>query len=319
MKVTFPDYFNATNKEMPTFENLTIFQLKAHFADYKEKDNELFARVNDSLNILSFFLNLIETPATGANPDVLVDAFSTVAISDPDTQSRLESVTPSKLRNFDDLICSSCEEGGATITKSTVDSPFKPVCSICREKRKSRNDKSKDTKRLILINEKKDRLHTLSQTNQDVPKNWTETEVDQEASSVLSAEPFASLLETEGSGCFYIHFARSDRENKERTAFLTRRGNSRPILSKSDGSTITPAELELSGFLYFTIREGKNPTRYAELERVLHERTLILPLGRRLHRKCGGANWTESTDDQTFGVYVTYHPEGIPAQFVLNL
>ena len=174
-------------------------------------------------------------------------------------------------------------------------------------------------------------MEELRRTNTAIPECWSDHMVEEEAQDILSSEPFLSVLKSKGA--FYIHFARSDRKDLEKTAFLTERGGvstkrkkrnqdskkSRPILLKSDGTVIKPPELWNAGFLYTTLREGRNPTRYSALEKVLHQKTLHLPLGQRLHRDyCGGAKIRKDSLHMTYGVYLTYHPDGIPARFNLN-
>ena len=176
-------------------------------------------------------------------------------------------------------------------------------------------------------------MEELRRTNTTIPPTWTEDEVETKANAILESEPMRSLMREGGEGSFYILFAREDRHHEERHSFLTPRGGkskrrltrgqtskrSRPILLKQDGGFISPSDLwGSSGFLFATLDEGRNPINYIALEKRLHEKTKHLPLGRRLHRKCGGGHYKADAVAMKYGVYLTYHPDGYPSRYVLN-
>ena len=148
-----------------------------------------------------------------------------------------------------------------------------------------------------------------------IPPNWTHEEVEFETCRLLQLEPLKSLTAINGRGTFYTLFARRDRRERESSAFTTERGGvskrkrnqdskrSRPVILKQDGTIIRPIELWNSGFLVKTLHEGFNPTRSAALEKMLQQKTLHLPLGRRLHRNyCGGAKIRKDSLHMSYGV-----------------
>ncbi len=87
---------------------------------------------------------------------------------------------------------------------------------------------------------------------------------------------------------------------------------------KKDGTTIKASEFTDTGYITVPLKEGFNPTRYAALETRLQERTMDIPLGRRLHRSPGRAKWADDTAHMKFGVYLTYRLDGVSSEFVVN-
>jgi hypothetical protein len=124
-----------------------------------------------------------------------------------------------------------------------------------------------------LKKKKEDSLNEFQKTNQHIPPNWTDEEVNAEVESIFQEEPFKTLL-ANGKGSFYVLFARSDLTH-EGTGFLLERGGdyfsktkncmvyakkSRPILLKKDDTTIKASEFKKSGYTTVALREGFNPT-----------------------------------------------------------
>ena len=182
-----------------------------------------------------------------------------------------------------------------------------------------------------LKKKKEDSLNEFQKTNQHIPPNWNPEEVEAEVDAIFEEEPFKTLLSNQ-KGSFYVLFARSDLTH-EGTGFLQKRGGdyfskskqktiyakkSRPILLKKNGSVITASEFKQSGYTTVALREGFNPTRFAALETRLQERTMPIPLGRRLHRSPGRAKWADDTAHMKFGVYLTYRLDGVPSQYVVQ-
>ncbi len=159
-----------------------------------------------------------------------------------------------------------------------------------------------------------------------IDETMDDRQVSAAVENILAAEPLSSMLAKNSSAAFYIFFSRRDRVNQERTAFLTSRGGargvdtkkSRPILLTSTGEIISPKSLIDLGWKMETLYEARNPVNAAQIEKLLHQRTLYLPLGRRLHRNyCGGAKWSKDSVHMVFGVYVIYNDEGY-APFMLQ-
>ena len=168
-------------------------------------------------------------------------------------------------------------------------------------------------------------MQKLIDSGETIPPNLDALTVSQMVNDFLRQEPLASLTQSQSPGCFYIFFTRTDRLGVERTAFLTQRGGSyssssgaqiiqkasRPVLTHQDGTLISPSELWDSGFQLATIHESRNPTISAAIEKLLHQSTLHLPLGQRLHRNyCGGAKWKPDVAHMMFGVYIVFNHLG---------
>lgn len=85
---------------------------------------------------------------------------------------------------------------------------------------------------------------------------------------------------------------------------------SRPILSKSDGSTIPASELWSSDWSRKILYVGRNPSNVLRLEKRIHEKINYLPLGRRLNRNIGGWKARNENLQRKFVVGVTYNLKG---------
>ena len=162
----------------------------------------------------------------------------------------------------------------------------------------------------------------VRQSNNAIPPTLSESQIGTQATRLLQSEPLVSIIESTHAS-FYIFFARADRRDNEATAFLTERGRpyisprkaavaglNRPVLRKADGGNVRPSEMRQSGWRTATLMEGRNHLNIAALEKCLHQRTLALPLGRRLHRKCGGTSVKPDALHMTFGVYVFFSMSG---------
>ena len=97
-------------------------------------------------------------------------------------------------------------------------------------------------------------------------------EIIEQSDLILQSPTFVKLLSNNSSGSFYIYFANSTRKEKESTGFITKRGGayqsqssnrivsnkaSRPILTRSDGSTISGSELWSNGWIVETLFEQR--------------------------------------------------------------
>lgn len=148
-------------------------------------------------------------------------------------------------------------------------------------------------------------------------------------STICSQYPMNQLL-TQGS--FYLEFARVDRAGLEAFAFLSERGGtytskrtgqvkefkkSRPVLLNQDGTIISKSALTKAGFQVEELYTERNYVNVAALEKIAHQSTLHLPLGHRLHRKCGGASVPKDTQHMEFGLHVVFNLNG-HSPFIVN-
>jgi len=107
---------------------------------------------------------------------------------------------------------------------------------------------------------------------------------------ILATAPFMNtrnaLLAENSTGCFYIYFSQRLTKDVEAMGFLTPRGGSykskskkrvviakasRPILTKSDGSTVKRIELSNAGWVTTTLFEERNFPNAAAVECTLQK------------------------------------------------
>ncbi len=180
-----------------------------------------------------------------------------------------------------------------------------------------------------LVALKRQQLELLQQGNAKITPEKSFSEIQNLWSSICSQYPMNQLLT---HGCFYLEFARVDRAELEAFAFLTERGGSyispskgktvrkgvnRPVLLNADSSIIKKSEMFAAGFQVMELHTERNYLNVAALEKFAHQSTFHLPLGHRLHRKCGGASVPKDTRHMEFGLYVVFNLNG-HSPFIVN-
>ena len=184
-------------------------------------------------------------------------------------------------------------------------------------------------KSLALLELKRQELELVRQGNAEITPEKSFSDIKNLWSTICSQYPMNQLLT---HGCFYIEFARVDRAASEAFAFLTERGGiyfssskgkivrkgvNKPVLLNADSSLIKKSEMFAAGFQVMELYTERNYVNVAALEKFAHQSTLHLPLGRRLHRKCGGASVPKDTRHMEFGLYVVFNLNG-HSPFIVN-